>query len=257
MIRPSLLVIAALLTLLPSFVMSQQIMRRITVTGHRGAAAIAPENTMQSVQKAILLGVDRVEIDVHQTKDGEIVVIHDHTLDRTTNGTGKIKDYTYRELQKFEINGSTEHISTLQDAMGWTNNKVVLVIEIKKRHGYYKGIEEKVLEIIKENEFQKKCIIHAFDTKVLKVIHELNPDIELHKLVIAGPLTNFKGMDFVSEFSLYRKSIKKKHIDKIHTQNKKVNVWTVNDNDEITKLVALGIDGIITDDPRVILDRLK
>jgi len=255
--RFSVLIVSLLFTLSLNSAFAQADKRNITVTGHRGAAALSPENTMLSVQKAISLGVHRVEIDVHQSKDGEIVIMHDHTLNRTTNGKGKIKKYTYEELQKFEIDNSIERISTLQDAIDLCKDKVILVIELKKRHGYYNGIEEKVVKLIQENNFKKQCIIHAFDTKVLKTIHALDPEIELHKLVLIGLLTNFKKFDYVSEFSVYNKFVKQRHIKKIHALNKKANVWTVNDKDEVAKLVAWGVDGIITDDPRVILNRLK
>ncbi|MBL4755962.1 MAG: hypothetical protein JKY52_20510 [Flavobacteriales bacterium] len=212
---------------------------------------------MLSVKKAISLGVDRVEIDVHQSKDGEIVIIHDHTLDRTTNGTGKIKKYTYEELQKFEIDKSIERISTLQDAIDLCKDKVILVIELKKHHGYYKGLEEKVVKIIQKNDLKKQCVVHAFNTKVLKTIHALDPEIELHKLVLIGLLTNFKKFDYVTEFSVYNKFVKQRHIKKIHALNKKANVWTVNDQDEVAQLVKWGVDGIITDNPWLILEGLK
>ncbi|MBL4577154.1 MAG: hypothetical protein JKX74_01700 [Flavobacteriales bacterium] len=235
----------------------EKIRPNITITGHRGAAALAPENTMLSIRKAILLGVERVEIDVHQSKDGEIVVIHDHTLDRTTNGSGKIKNYTYKDLRTFEIDSSGERISTLQDAINSCNNKAILVIEIKKSHGYYMGIEEKIVKIIQDNGLRKNCIIHAFDSKVLKTVHKLDPEIELHKLVLVGHIGNFKSLDFVTEFSIYYKTVRKKQIDKIHSLGKKVNAWTVNDTYEIADLVKMGVDGIITDDPGLIPEALK
>ena len=236
---------------------AQQIMRKITVTGHRGAAAIAPENTMLSIQKAVLLKVDRVEIDIHQSKDGKLVVIHDATLDRTTDGKGKVKNYTYGELRKFNIDSSTERLSTLQDAMDWCNNKTILLIDVKRGHGHYKGFEENLVNVIKENEFHKKCIVQSWNTKLLKTIHELDPDIVIHKLVVLSWLTNFKGMAMASEFTFDHRRIKKKTIHRVHELEKKINVYTVNDASDVTKLVTLGVDGIITDDPRLILDRQK
>jgi glycerophosphoryl diester phosphodiesterase len=108
------------------------------IIGHRGAAGLAPENTLASIEKALSLGVDRIEIDIHQTKDNVLVVIHDETLERTTNGKGKIKDLTYREILKYSAGAKfspaceNEKVPTLAEVLDLIDGKSQLLIELKK-----------------------------------------------------------------------------------------------------------------------------
>ena len=100
------------------------------LTGHRGAAALEPENTLLSMQKAIDLGVDQIELDVHLTRDQHLVVIHDTTVDRTTDGQGAVADFTLEEIKRLDA-GKGERIPTLQEVIDLVRGKVVLQIELK------------------------------------------------------------------------------------------------------------------------------
>ena len=118
---------------------------RPLISGHRGSPFKAPENTVSSVKKAIAEGADAVEIDVHKTKDNQIVVIHDDKVDRTTNGKGYIKDFTLSELKKLKINNN-EKIPLLQEIINITKGKAKLIIEIK-----VKNIEKDVVKLVENN----------------------------------------------------------------------------------------------------------
>jgi len=240
------------------------------VTGHRGAAGLSPENSLEAIQKAVDLKTDRIEIDVQQTKDNRIVVIHDYTVDRTTNGKGAVKDLSFDEIRSLFIKENNKKITelkipTLDEVIDKMDSGSVLLIEIKKEKGLYPGIERRVIDIINKHNAKSKCILQSFNDEVLQNIHTIDPTIGLHKLLIAKlPFFNFifdgsfkckkfTDYSFVKEFSINYVFANKSVIDEIHKLNKKINVWTVDDNATMKKLMDLGVDGIITNYP----DRVK
>jgi glycerophosphoryl diester phosphodiesterase len=244
--------------------------KKNSLTGHRGAGGLAPENTIAAIDKGIGLGVDRVEVDVRQSKDGIIVCIHDSSIDRTSNGNGVVKELSYNELLKFDAGSwfseeyKNEKIPSLENVLKTTINKVILLIEIKDGDEVYKGIEEKVVALINKYKAREWAIIQSFKDSVLLRIHKIDPEIKLHKLLIVDfpfiPLiydgnfriTNFEYYDFVDEFSIFASFATSRIIKKVHGLNKKINVWTVNDSIKIIRLINLGVDGIITDYPNYV-----
>ncbi len=240
---------------------------RVTVVGHRGAAGYAPENTMASFRKAIELGVDMVELDVHLTKDSVVVVHHDSTVDRTTSGTGKIKDLTREHLSKLDAGSSfsnkfdNETVPSLENVIKLCKGKVEILIEIKDSEEVYPGIENKIIELIRKYEAKKWCMVQSFRDGVLFRIHKNAPEIRLQKLLVMkicclpfiydghSSLFTFKKYHFIESFNILHKYASKRFISKVHKHGKKVMVWTVNDPIEITKMKANGVDGIISDYP--------
>ncbi len=160
-------------------------MRKVTITAHRGAAGLAPENTISAIRKGMRYA-DRIEIDVHQSKDGKIVVMHDSSVDRTTNGKGKIRDLDWSYLSQLDAGSwfspeyKGERISPLEEVIDLVCPKKVLLIEVKD--GEYPGIENKIARIIEEKGVEDRVIIQSFSTKILETFHQLNPSIPLHKL---------------------------------------------------------------------------
>jgi len=239
----------------------------VLVIAHRGSSGNAPENTLAAIKLALLEQVDMVEIDVHLSKDGVPVVIHDDTLDRTTDGFGKVKNYTIHELKQlnagswFSEKFSNEKIPTLKEVLDLVKDKCQLLIEIKHGSEIYPNIEQIVLSQIFNSKAQKDCIIQSFDPQVLHNLFELNAQIEIHKLVEGKyPLfiynlynrfktrnkklnSNLKAINPCSKF------ISKKFIKSIHRNNKKCFTWTVNHETEMLKLIKLQVDGIITNYP--------
>ena len=237
----------------------------VIITGHRGAAHYAPENTIASVQKALELKVDRVEIDIQRTKDSVIVLSHDIDINRTTNGKGKIIDMTYAEILQYNIldeQGNIYKIPTLEQVIHAIDGKSKLLIEIKEGNNYYPSIEKQVVDLLHTYNAAEWCIIHSFDDNVLSQVRKYDQNIELHKIFFGRiPFTNiifvhrFSNLnkplfDSVSEFSSMYIFTDKAIVKKIHNKGKKINVWTVNNTKTIQRMIKKGVDGVITDDPR-------
>ncbi|RLD89378.1 MAG: glycerophosphodiester phosphodiesterase [Bacteroidetes bacterium] len=243
-----------------------------TITGHRGAGNLAPENTLSAIKEGLKYNVDRIEVDVHQTEDGKVVIMHDKTIDRTTNGKGKIKDFTYKELLKFDAGSwfsdkfKGEKIPLLEEAMKLIDGKAKFVIELKDGDEYYPDIVEHVIDIIKKYNATDWCIIHSFKTGILEQVHQLDPEIELHKLFIgklsllpvyvsagfAPEYYSFEKHPYITEYSINYLFANKSIINAIHKRGKKVNVWTIDNFEKFQKLKNLGIDGFITNSPNII-----
>ena len=237
----------------------------IEITAHRGASGYAPENTLSAVKKALEIGVDRIEIDVQQTADGVVVLLHDKTLNRTTSGKGKVGKLTYKDLKDvkaygaFEADFPDEPIPTLNQVFELLDGTTEFVIEIKAGNKTYPGIEDNVANIIKKHKAEKWALVHSFNDQVLNHLHQNHPEIRLQKLFVSysgGLMLDFKlhavklaEYQFVEAFGISLSAAKKKLIDRIHALDKKVHVWTVNKEDDMKKLIDLGVDGIITNYP--------
>lgn len=242
------------------------------IIAHRGASKLAPENTIASINTALKLNPDRIEIDVQQTLDSIVVLMHDTTLNRTTNGHGLIKEKTFKDISKLDA-GSWfsndfigEKIPTLEDILKLTNGKCQLIIEIKKGNDFYYDIEKHVLKSIEKQNAENWVSIHSFDYEILETIHHLNPNIRLHKLLV-GKLkympfiisnkieaVNIDEYPYIKEYTLNYVFANKDIIHLLKSHDKKVNVWTVNDSHIANELIQLGVDGIITDTPNLLKD---
>lgn len=254
-----------LLTMLSTQVMAQNVL----VTAHRGASGYAPENTLSSVKKALEIGVDRIEVDVQQTSDGVVVCLHDKILDRTTDSKGKVGKKPWDEVQKVKASGKfesefpNEPIPTLEQVFELMDGKTQFVIEIKAGNKTYPGIEENVVKLIQKYKAEKWALVHSFNDKVLKHIHNNHPEIRLQKLFVSysgGVMLDFKlhsvklsKYDYVEGFGISKSAAKEKLVKKIHELGKVVHVWTVNSEEDIQKILNLGVDGIISNYP----DRVK
>ena len=220
---------------------------------------------------ALDLGVDRIEIDVQQTKDNEIIVLHDRSLRRTTNGFGRVKHMTYNEILKYSAGVKfnsfykSEKVPTLEQVIDLIDGKVELLIEVKYSYLYYPNIERHILNVINKTNAKGWCKIISFNDKVLRRMHRLDPEVKLGKLFIGKhaqlPISvdktiNFKPLkryEFVDEIIVQYKYATKRIINKVHEMGKPLNVWTVNDKEIIEKLIERGVDGIITDYPNLLL----
>lgn len=140
--------------------------------GHRGARAYEPENTLRSFKKALELGVDAVELDVRRTKDGEIVVVHDARVDRTTNGRGLVSELTLKETKQL-VTEKGEKIPTLGEALDFLDRKVKILIELKET-----DLEDRVLSLVHKKGLEKNVIIVSFLEEALRKVRELNDEIE-------------------------------------------------------------------------------
>ncbi|EJG00721.1 glycerophosphodiester phosphodiesterase [Flavobacterium sp. F52] len=217
---------------------------------HRGAKAYEPENTLQAFQKALDLNSDGIELDVHLSSDGYLIVIHDETIDRTTNGKGLVNDFTLAELKSFLIDGKYQ-IPTLNEVFDLVNKKCFVNIELK-------GLETapKVVSLIEEYISEKDWkyehfIISSFDWNMLEETSNLNPNISI------GVLTE-ENIDTALAFA---EKIKAKAIhpdfqllnaENVHQMQEKgflVLPWTVNSEEDIQKVKSYQVNGIISDNP--------
>ena len=224
------------------------------IIGHRGAMGHAPENTVLSIQKALELGVDSIEIDVFRCQSGEIVVFHDKKLNKLTNGKGKIQQKTWSQLQELQVMGS-ESIPVLEEIIQLINGRVRLNIELKG-----KGTAIPTIEILKKyfNKDllkQKNILVSSFDWDELLALRSKSQKIPIGVLIDGNPLLALKFAKEVDALSINSdyKFLNKNNVDLINSKGYKLYPYTVNDGDEMKKLVSIGVDGIITDYP----DKLK
>jgi glycerophosphoryl diester phosphodiesterase len=237
----------------------------IQITAHRGASGYAPENTLASILKALEIGVDRIEIDVQQTSDGVVVLLHDKTLDRTTSGKGKVGKMTFAELKDVRANGNfetdfpNEAIPTLEQVFQLLDGTTEFVIEIKAGNKTYLGIEDNVAALIKKYKAEKWALVRSFNDRVLKYLNKNHPKVRLQKLFVSysgGLMLDFKlhavklsEYDYVEAFGVSLSGTNSKLVEKVHASGKQVHVWTVNKEADMQEMINLGVDGLISNYP--------
>ncbi|MHA1124952.1 MAG: glycerophosphodiester phosphodiesterase [Candidatus Heimdallarchaeota archaeon] len=222
------------------------------IFGHRGSSIREPENTMRALQAAIQEGADGVEFDVRITKDREIVIIHDAMINRTSNGRGKVKKFNYSELLEFDF-GKGEKILLLKDVLKKYGNKYWINIEIKET-----GFESEIVEMLRELKITEKVVISSFKKSALIIITKLTTDIPLAYL-FNKPINNFTKLQKLKFTSIHpgKLFVNKQLMQAANKANLKVRVWTVDNFKEAKRLAKLGVDGIITNDPKGVIQALR
>lgn len=218
--------------------------------GHRGARGHEPENTLRSFKKAMELGANMIEFDVHVCSSGEVVVIHDEELERTTNGKGKVAEKTLIELKELDA-GKGEKIPTLEEILDFIDRKCRLDIELKG-----KGTPKPVADILEKSLEQGwkpgDFLVTSFEHEtLLKPFHDECPKIPIGLLFRKIP-EDFadKALAMDAELvALYHKNVTPETIKKAHSKGLKVIVWTVNEKEDMDKLKRWGADGIGSDFP--------
>ncbi|MGH0052601.1 MAG: glycerophosphodiester phosphodiesterase [Sphaerochaetaceae bacterium] len=231
------------------------------IYAHRGYSGCYPENTMLAFQKALEAGSDGLELDVQLTKDGELVVIHDETVDRTTNRTGRVCDYTLAELKQCNAAAKSVYtntfmtIPTFEEYCAWTaTTNLVTNIEIKSSIIYYPEIEEKTMDMVKRYKLEKKIIISSFNHLSLCAVKAINPFIPCGALVPESGLVNAGYAVHKFGFEYFHPAfctMSKEAVQECHDHQVMVNVWTVNTMHELIDCYNWGCDGVITNYPDV------
>ncbi|WP_250149296.1 glycerophosphodiester phosphodiesterase family protein [Flagellimonas sp. 389] len=220
------------------------------VIGHRGAMGHETENTLASVQKALDLGVDMIEIDVFKISSGEIVVFHDERVERLSNSGGNIEEYNIYDLKKLTLDGNHK-IPMLQDVLKLIDNKVALNIELKGAN-----TSERVNFII-ENYIEGKgwildnFVISSFNWDELREMRKINANIKIAVLTEEDPMDAIsvaKELNAVAINPDYT-TLTEENAGKIKDEGFKIYTWTVNEPDDIQRMKAFGVDGIITNFP--------
>lgn len=237
------------------------------IFAHRGYSGKYPENTMLAFEGALKLSVNGIELDVHKTKDGKLAAIHDESIDRTFLGNGLVKDYDLRDLKKLE-NRDEKFRENIDSIIGTLEEVILLVsfkddfvlnIELKTDVIHYNGIEEDVLEMLDSYDMIENTIISSFNHESLKICKKINKNIKT-AVLYSEPIEDI--VNYAKELGVYAihpdyKLVDKSLIKKCHKNNILVNAYTVNEKEDIERLIEEGIDGIITDYPNIALEILK
>jgi len=237
------------------------------VIGHRGASAYAPENTLSAFKMALELNADAIELDVKLLKDGNVIVLHDKALNRTTNGTGSVYDFTYQELRSlnagsyFSTEYQNEYIPTLEEVFTEIGCELLINVELTNYHRPWDGLARATIALIQEFELEDTILLSSFNPWALIQAKRIDPTIARAFLVgpglpgwLRGLLKSFVDCDiYHPQHSL----INKNSILKLLQDYRHVNVWTVNERQRMQELVSLGVSGIITNYPDIALNVWK
>jgi glycerophosphoryl diester phosphodiesterase len=236
------------------------------VIAHRGASSEAPENTLAAFKQGLEIGADGFEFDVHMSKDGELVVIHDETVDRTTNGSGWIKDMTLSELKAldagswFDCSFNKEKIPTLKQVLELISDKSELInIELKSGLVIYPDIEHKVIGTLREFNVMDKTIISSFNHYSLRTVKEVESQVKTGILYMEGLVGPWIYARRVPADALHPASYLAvpEIVRSAQDAGLSVNVWTVDTADDMMRMVSSGVDAVITNYPREMLSLLR
>jgi glycerophosphoryl diester phosphodiesterase len=231
------------------------------VIAHRGASLIAPENTLTAFRMAAELGADAVELDAKLSADRHVVVHHDKTLDRTTDGTGPLSVRTLEELQRldagshFDPKYAGERIPTLKQVFQDVGDRLLLNIELTNYAHPFDTLPEAVVKMVYEFGLMKRVLLSSFNPIALLKAKRLAPEIAVGLLVSESePAWLIAFFRFMTSYEAYHPSfpmVQKQLIQREHAQGHRVNVWTINEKDHIRDMLNIGVDGMITDAPEL------
>lgn len=246
------------------------------VIAHRGAPAAAPENTLVSFAKAVEMGADVLEADVHLSQDGVPVVIHDYAVNRTTNGAGHVSDLTWDEISRLDAGAwfspqfAGEKIPSLEDLLLFAQGRHKLLIELKQSPAPA-SFGPQIINMLRKYDMESQCEIHSFNEPVLRQIAQLDTAIKLQKLVVGNAKILPVHLDMVA-FKGYMPVVRikagpieqyswanginpavpcttRKLVEFLHQRGQTIYVWTVNDIQRMKTLISWEVDGIITNRP--------
>ncbi|MDR0958846.1 MAG: glycerophosphodiester phosphodiesterase [Propionibacteriaceae bacterium] len=238
----------------------------VKVFGHRGASGYAPENTLAAFRRAIEMGCDGVEFDVQLSNDDELVVIHDETLDRTTDGSGYVCQLTLDQLKGLDASAGMpgfagERIPTFEEVLDLlAPSELEINVEIKDSVIPYAGLADKVLAMISQRHLERRVIVSTFNHNTLAHMRQsgsmlrtgilfqdvlYEPWNYAHQIWATALHPHWLYVDYVTNL-----------VTESHNALLDINVWTVNEPEDIARMLGLGVDGIITDYPDRVLSRL-
>ena len=225
-----------------------------TVMAHRGLSADAPENTLYAFSDAISVGADFIELDVQQTRDGVLVVMHDSNLKRTTGVNKDIWDVDYADIQNLDAGSwfdpayANARIPTLEETLQFVDKRAKLNIEIKPTKHGSDTLEQDVAELLTRYQYTDACYVTSFSYGSLKKVKEANPEIRTGYLMSVA-YGQFYSLKYADAFSLNKVFVTSQVVNAAHQQGKQIFAWTVNSMSEVRSLCNLHVDSIITDDP--------
>lgn len=224
------------------------------IIAHRGGAGLGNENTLSCISKGLSYKPDMVEIDVHLTKDREVVVCHDPYIDRVTDSKGAISEMTLQEIKAAHIvdasgNSTNERIPTLREVIEHIGGRAGILLEIKRKDNRNDGLERLCLDIIYDYGLEKSIIVQSFNDIVLERFHAMDPSIRLEKLLYIRPLnmSAVASRPWIASYNIFFLGlVTRRFVEKMHTMGREVKVWTIKKPSQIP---CGNLDGIITDRP--------
>ncbi len=250
----------------PSEVIAAMYAGEVLVFGHRGARAYAPQNTIPAFELAVQQGAQGVELDVHRSRDGQLVIMHNFDVDETTDGSGRITEKTLAEIKaldagsKFAPEFAGTPVPTLDEVFEVVGKRLFINVEIKSESLETDGVEQLVADCIRRHAMETRVIISSFNPLALSRFRAALPDVPIGFLYAKeSPAVAFEAIKAIPHeakhphFSLIDAAL----MTEARANGRIVNAWTVNDPAEARALVVLGVSGIITDAPDVILGALK
>lgn len=220
------------------------------IIAHRGASAHAPENTLSAFELALAQGADGVELDVMLSKDQQIVVIHDDTVNRTTNGSGRVSKMTLEELQVLDA-GQGEKIPSLDEVFSNFGGKFLINIELKNYTSFFDPLPIEVAKLVKSHGLEDSVLVSSFNPFNIPRFRRRLPEVKLGLITLPNRAKHWIWRFFhYDAIHPHFGDVDQVLVAAIHAQNKQINVWTVDDPDEIKRLRALNVDSILTNDPQ-------
>ena len=233
---------------------------RPTLFAHRGASHYAPENTLAAFEIAIKQQADAIELDVKMTADGHVVVIHDQTLDRTTDGTGNVADMELAQIKEldagihYDDQFMGEKVPTLEEVLIQMDKRIPINIELTNYASLFNNLPEEVATIVRECSMEDFILFSSFNPIALLKIKKLLPEVPVGLLCLPGKNGSIPRSHLVNRLSHeaihpeYR-DISSRLIHAAHKHNKRVHAYTVNHVSDIQNMFDIGVDGIFTDNP--------
>ena len=222
------------------------------IIAHRGGAGLGLENTLSCIEAGLgCSSVSMIEVDAHLTKDGEVIVMHDPTVDRMTNHSGKIENMTLEQLKALRVVGNchSERIPTLREVLNLIGDRAEVLLEIKRPDNRDDGLEKACLDIIKECGAYGRVTVQSFNDIVLDRFHSMDPSIRLEKLLFVRPfnLKKIAQQKHIASYNIFHLGlVTRRFVEKMHAIGKEVKIWTLQSPQQRH---ASNLDGIITDRP--------
>jgi len=228
------------------------------IIAHRGASGEAPENTLAAFQLALDQGADMIELDLHQSKDGSLVICHDFKLHRTARSKRSVKQLTLKELKRLEVGSwfhprfSGEPIPALEEVLELTKDRIRLNIEIKRGSPFYPGIEERLVKLLESFHATESVLVSSFDHQALETIRVLSSKISIGLLAEKGSIQQLiRKVEVLSAFSLNLpvRLLTPALVQEAHRRKLQVYAYTINQVRLMNYYLIMGVDGIFTNFP--------
>jgi glycerophosphoryl diester phosphodiesterase len=225
----------------------------VHIMGHRGAPAEEPENTLRSIRRALEIGVDAVEVDVHLSKDGRVVVIHDDTVDRTTDGAGRVRELSFAELRRLDA-GRGERLPSLEEVVDLVSGRAHLVVEVKDP-----AAAQPLLEIFRGRQIFADTHVISFWHPLVKAMKEQEPRLRTGVLLVGCPAdpAGLARAALAEALVLHYAYVTPELVAAAHGDGRLVYIWNIDDIDTLKPYLAMKLDGIGSNRPDVLVEYMK